>query len=289
MSKIRSRWILALSAVVVLLVTAGAGWTARAVTSDDSSAVALPPAPENSVTIVTIGFDDGTADQMQTLPLLRAQGFPATYYINSGKVGQKDFMTWGQVAELAAAGHEVGGHTLSHAKLAGLSRTKLRQEICDDRVALFEKGYAPVSFAYPYGSYDDDAAATAAACGYNSARRTGGVDDKRTFAETVPPTAPFVVRAHSTNYPPKEVLAQIKAGITAAQSHGGGWYNIYLHHICETCPTYSMPPSDFADLLTWLRERVDDGSIIIRTAGQVIGGPVHPPISAAELETAGPR
>jgi hypothetical protein len=170
-----------------------------------------------------------------------------------------------------------------------MDRTKLHQEICDDRVALFDKGYAPVSFAYPFGSFDDAATAAASACGYNSARLVGGVDDKTTFAETIPPRTPARLRAHSTNYPPQEVLGQIKAGITAAQSHGGGWYNIYLHHICDTCPSYSMPPSDFADLLTWLRKRVDDGSIIIRTTGQVIGGPVHPPISAAALEAAAPH
>jgi peptidoglycan/xylan/chitin deacetylase (PgdA/CDA1 family) len=285
--EIRSPWIKAVLAVGILLGGTGIGWTARAATSHEPSTVALPAAPTTSVTVVTLGFDDSTADQMQALPLLREMGFSATFYVISGRVGQAGYMTWQQVAEVAAAGHEIGGHTLEHTHLAGETLANLRHQICDDRVALFKKGYAPVSFAYPFGSYDSNASSIARRCGYNSARRTGGLEDQGPFAETIPPKVPYEIKAHSTNYPPKEVLARIEAGITNAQAHGGGWYNIYLHHICDTCTDYSITRSDFAKLLTWLRQRADSGAIVVRTAGQVVGGPVNPPLTAEELLAVG--
>ncbi|GAA4563338.1 polysaccharide deacetylase family protein [Planotetraspora kaengkrachanensis] len=285
LGKIRSSRLRALLGVGGLLGASGIGWAAHGMTSPPPSPVPQITAhtPAKPVTVVTLGFDDAYADQMQALPLLREKRLSATFYVISGVIGRKGVMTWKQVAQVAAAGHEIGGHTVDHHRLKGLSVARLRHEICDDRVTLFKKGYKPVSFAYPLGSYDDNAAATVLKCGYNNGRLTSGLYGKGPFSETLPPANPSLIRTRSAGTAPEDVVANIEAGIKDAQAHGGGWYNIVLHHICDTCRTDSISRADFIKLLAWLRQSVDDGSIMMRTAGQVVGGPVRPPISAAAL------
>jgi len=69
-----------------------------------------PTAPQSGIassaaagqTIVSITFDDGSADQYQGLAALNAHGMHATYFLNSPKIsGDSDFMTWSQIADLA--------------------------------------------------------------------------------------------------------------------------------------------------------------------------------------------
>ena len=38
-----------------------------------------------------------------------------TFYLNSGRLGTNSYyMTWDQIADLAADGNEIGGHTVDH-------------------------------------------------------------------------------------------------------------------------------------------------------------------------------
>jgi peptidoglycan/xylan/chitin deacetylase (PgdA/CDA1 family) len=162
-------------AVLALAVLAAAGaTTGRAATAP---------------TVVTIQFDDGSADQYAALAMLNAHGMHATFYVNTGFVGDATHMTWTQLSDLHAAGNEIGGHTLHHVDLTDkkLSDDDKRHEVCDDRKRLVQQGFATVSFAYPYGAYDQAAQALVKSCGYLSARSAGGVVPDGKSAETVPP------------------------------------------------------------------------------------------------------
>jgi peptidoglycan/xylan/chitin deacetylase (PgdA/CDA1 family) len=83
---------------------------------------ALTPIARATVaqTIVTIQFDDGVADQYQTLGILSAHGMHATFYVNSGFIGDADHMTWDQLTALFNAGNEIGGHTVFHTNVKKL-------------------------------------------------------------------------------------------------------------------------------------------------------------------------
>jgi peptidoglycan/xylan/chitin deacetylase (PgdA/CDA1 family) len=229
-------------------------------------------------TIVTIQFDDGNADQYQTLNLLSAHGMQATYYLNSGVIGDAANLSWAQVGDLAAAGDEIAGHTIDHANLKHLKTAAARHEVCDDRVAFFNHGFAPVSFAYPFGSFDDGTKQIVAACGYNSGRGVSGVDDKRTFGETVPPLDAYATRTPA-NVKSGTTLATVESYVTGAETHGGGWVQIVIHHVCDHCDAYSMTLGDFTGLLDWLAPRSATGTVVMTTAA-VIGGPVQPPVPA---------
>jgi len=239
-------------------------------------ALGAPSVSAATQTVVTIQFDDGNADQFQTVAVLSAHGMTATYYVNSGVIDDAVHLSWAQLTNMAAAGDEIAGHTIDHANLKHLKTAAATHEVCDDRVALFNHGFQPVSFAYPFGSFDSGTKAIVAACGYNSGRGVSGVDDKKTFAETIPPADAYATRTPA-NVKSGTTLATVESYVTAAEQHGGGWVQIVIHHICDHCDAYSMTAGDFAALLDWLAPRAASGTVVLTTA-QVVGGPVQPPV-----------
>src|SRR5262252_1484425 len=105
-------------------------------------------------TVVTIEFDDGNADQYQALAMLTAHGMHATFYVNTGFIGDTTHLSWSQLQSLFAAGNEIGGHTLTHANLKHLKYADAHYQVCQDRDNLLANGLQPTSFAYPFGSFD---------------------------------------------------------------------------------------------------------------------------------------
>lgn len=86
---------------------------------------ALPVRAEPTAT-VSLTFDDGQSSQA----LVDLRGLPATFYVNSGKLGSSSYyLTWEQVAARLAQGNEIGGHTLTHPRLSSLSDVVVRREV----------------------------------------------------------------------------------------------------------------------------------------------------------------
>ena len=147
-------------------------------------------------------------------------------------------MSWPQIAELARDGHEIGGHTVNHVNLvtSKLTPEQKRREICDDRQRLIEQGFNPASFAYPEGSYNEAVGQLVKACGYRSARSAGTVSpDGPNYAERIPPRYPYgtwALDADGGSDAPIR-LDYLKRAVSAAASHGGGWVQLVLHHVCE--------------------------------------------------------
>jgi peptidoglycan/xylan/chitin deacetylase (PgdA/CDA1 family) len=86
--------------------------------------------------------------------------------LGSGRCGASEsdglWMTWAMVRELRAAGMSIGGHTVTHPVLAGLSRERQREEIAGCAGRLREELGEPMRwFAYPVGARDTFTATTA--------------------------------------------------------------------------------------------------------------------------------
>lgn len=231
-----------------------------------------------SPTVVTIQFDDGNADVYQALGLLNSHGMHATFYVNTGFIGDSTHMSWSQLQSLFAAGNDIGGHTLTHANLKHLKTADAHYQVCQDRDNLLSNGLQPTAFAYPFGSFDSGTEQIVAQCGYNSGRGVSGVNDTKVYAETIPPADPYATRTPPN---PKQgtTVATIEGYVTAAEQNGGGWVQLVFHHLCNSCDAYSMTVSDFTALLDWLQPRAATGTTVETTA-QVIGGPVNPPVPA---------
>ncbi|MGY1814256.1 polysaccharide deacetylase family protein [Blastococcus sp. SYSU D00820] len=134
--------------------------------------------------LVGLTFDDGYTDFLDhAVPVLDRHGMTGTVYVVAGRMGGANewdtgprfpIMTADQVREVAAAGLEVGSHTMTHSRLAGADRAELAREVGDSRRVLEDVLQAEVpGFCYPYGSYDAAAADAVRAAGYDNACVTG--------------------------------------------------------------------------------------------------------------------
>lgn len=242
----------------------------------------MAPADPPPVT-VSLQFDDGTADHAQAASILDAHGLDGTFFINSSRPGQPGFLTWGEVDALAAAGHEIGGHTLTHANVPSVPAVEQLREVCDDRAALLARGYAVTSFAYPFGATSAAAAGVVRDCGYNSGRRVSGIVSAGgcsncAWAETTPPADPYLTRIPQS-VRGSTTLAEIQAYVTAARDHGGGWIQIVMHRICDGCGEYAITAERLDALAAWLADEQAAGRVVVRTVDAVIGGPVRPAVA----------
>ena len=114
-------------------------------------------------------FDDGYLDNFHNmLPLARKYGYKGVLFLlgdfsvsgNMWDVGENleanRIMTTEQKRAFVACGWEIGAHTLTHPKLPLLSDEDAMYEICEGRDRIErELQTRVVSFAYPFGTYDE--------------------------------------------------------------------------------------------------------------------------------------
>lgn len=136
--------------------------------------VPVVPLPEirRSPGAVALTFDDAYRNfAKHALPVLTRHRLPATVFVVTGRVGafndwsQKGYagiprlelMDWAELAEVAAAGVELGGHSVTHPDLAAVPPERAREELRRCREEIAERiGRPPRSLAYPYGSSSPD-------------------------------------------------------------------------------------------------------------------------------------
>jgi peptidoglycan/xylan/chitin deacetylase (PgdA/CDA1 family) len=115
--------------------------------------------------LIGITFDDGYVNVVENaVPELLRRGFTATIFVISGLLGKTNewdgepvwpLVSARQVREIAAAGMEIGSHSVTHVRLQSLSAELLNAEIHDSRAVLSELVGRPIrGFAYPFGSMD---------------------------------------------------------------------------------------------------------------------------------------
>jgi peptidoglycan/xylan/chitin deacetylase (PgdA/CDA1 family) len=254
----------------VLFVLALLLYSPRGVSAGRPTPTQTPP-PGPALVYVSLGFDDGNADQYAVRSMLSAHNMRATFFIISSVIGDSAHMTWDQLTSLAADGNEIGGHGLTHTRLTRLANAALRQEVCGDRVNLNNHGFLPASFAYPYGSYDNTVIQTLKDCGYNSGRTVAMGPD------TIPPLNPYTTEA-MTLVKSSTSLATIEGWITQTERSGGGWVQLIFHHVCDNCDVYSIKTADLNGLLDWLQPRAANGTTV-KTVNEVIGGAIQPAVA----------
>lgn len=252
-----------------------------------------PPLPPR--TLVSLTFDDGDSTQVVAAELMQARGLHGTFFVNSGLVdaGNPYVMTWDQLTELQAAGHEIGGHTRDHVVLTDrdVREPERRQQVCGDRERLVQMGFPAASFAYPEGGLDRAAEDLVRACGYSSARSAGGVTTREEpYAETLPPTDPFATlavdgpEAASAEAGASEPLTfeGLTRSVTVAAENGGGWVQFVMHRVCSrgslefvACMdgTGAVDDETFAAFLDWLVDGAPVATRVVTVQQAVTGTP----------------
>lgn len=124
---------------------------------------------------ILLTFDDGYQSWTDVvMPVLEEYAVKGLFFVNSGLLDAAEegrestkvfvqnrlrlvqdyqIITWKGVEKLSAAGHTIGGHTVTHPNLAELEIADVRDEVFKDKKRL--EGYLGVEildFAYPFGT-----------------------------------------------------------------------------------------------------------------------------------------
>jgi len=262
-----------------------------------TGSAALAQAPAQAATgpvVVSLTFDDGLNSQYELAPTLVKHGVRGTFYVNSNALdtgGDEErfgTMSWNRVKQLAAAGHEIGGHTLDHRSIIGdtLTLAEKRSQVCDDRARLVDNGLNPRSFAYPEGHYDDTAVQVVKDCGYRTARLAGGVtaSGDPQYAESIPPRyGAYMIRALGPSHNGPITFEDLRDAAEAAYNNGGGWLPMLFHRVCypdkasyaDCMATYRPVDVTAVDqFLTWVGGQ---SGISVKTVSQAYAGLTPPP------------
>lgn len=123
---------------------------------------------------VVITFDDGGRSLLDcALPVLKEFSAPATMFVITGFVGRRgekmDFLSWDDLDTVAAEGIDVGSHGSRHHPLIGTDGDEIRRDLAEAAATFARHGFAPRTFAYPYGRRSDAAKDAVRAAGFEAA------------------------------------------------------------------------------------------------------------------------
>lgn len=119
--------------------------------------------PEKRAVALTFNVDWGEEYIPQILQVLATEEVKATFF-PTGRWAEK---FPGILAEIAAAGHEIGNHGYTHAHVGSLSPAEIKAEIEKGQAAIQKiTGVRPSLFAPPYGEKNGAVVQAAAEMGY---------------------------------------------------------------------------------------------------------------------------
>ncbi len=115
---------------------------------------------------ISYTFDDGTRDHYtHAVPMLNEAGFKGTFFVIPGRVSPDiadaerrkndkrawGTITWTELKEMAAHGHEIASHTWSHTGFTKQTPEQVEEELIKSRDSIKEHiGTTPLTLAFPF-------------------------------------------------------------------------------------------------------------------------------------------
>jgi len=169
-----------------------------------------------------------------------------------------------------------------------LTTAQITQEVCGSRQDELLNGITnPLSFAYPYGSYNSTAESIVKSCGFQTARQGGGISSSTTtpgptYVETLPPKDPYAVRTIAVDGANPITLADLESFVTAAAFLGGGWLPLTFHQVCDQAAwDYSNCMSGYGPIVDTVLGQFMDWLQATGQSGGAPAGVVVQTVSAA--------
>jgi peptidoglycan/xylan/chitin deacetylase (PgdA/CDA1 family) len=137
---------------------------------------------------VLVTFDDGHFSNFElALPALERHSIRAVFFVVANFISSRtDFMTWAQLREVAALGHEVQSHSWSHLLLTHCSDENLLEELTRSRQEIEQRlGKQVEALGVPGGRWDLRVLRAAKSAGYRrvyvsdpwiSSKKLGGIE-----------------------------------------------------------------------------------------------------------------
>ena len=137
--------------------------------------------------VLTLSYDDGVAQDIRLVEIMKKYGIKGTFNINSGlymneeeeRKEMKGRMKLSEAKDLyLSSGNEVAIHALTHPFLETLDSTEVIYEIAEDRRRI-EKEFGVIArgMAYPFGTYSDEVVDILDKCGVAYSRTTRATEN----------------------------------------------------------------------------------------------------------------
>jgi peptidoglycan-N-acetylglucosamine deacetylase len=150
---------------------------------------------------VTTSWDDDDRSGLKVAELLSRHGLRGTFYVPSGKLGSDSRFAAEDLRALAAAGFEIGAHTVTHAILTGLGPHELTREVSECKRVLQQiVGTEITMFCYPKGRFNVEVVDAVRLAGYRGARGTQMLASNNAFHRFAIPTTVQAYPHHRSNY-----------------------------------------------------------------------------------------
>jgi len=241
----------------VYQLVASNGW----LITDDYSLVKTTLSGFNSPAI-TLTFDDGWEDNVSTvLPVLQNYGFKANFYFATQFLKDNALAGTAAVKAVAAAGHEIGSHSVTHPFLTTATASVLAYELVYSKQYLENiVGIGKVkSFASPYGAYNQ-AVINAIKANYQSHRT---VDSGYNIPDGFDP-----YRLKVQNMLVQTTLAEYQGWVNEAKAKNL-WLVIVYHRVASSnLGDYDTPLADFAPQM----EIIKNSGIAVKPMSQALAG-----------------
>ena len=193
-------------------------------------------------------------------PIMRSAGIVGTWYIATALLGQPSpvgMVASAQgVADLHAAGHEIGNHTCHHLNASHVPAAIYAEDIRHNRAELSRllPGAALRSFSYPYGAVTAPAKRVAMAQATTCRGIIGGIVRSRVDLALLPAN-----KLYSRSVP----LASVERLIESVRR--GGWAILYTHDVTPEPSAWGCTPDYFAAVVA----AVARAGLAVRTIGDV--------------------
>jgi peptidoglycan/xylan/chitin deacetylase (PgdA/CDA1 family) len=126
----------------------------------------------NKLGAISFNFDDGYPSHLTAaVPQLNARGLKGTFFIITGRTDVSTLAPWSAWQSIAAQGHEVASHTVTHKDLTTLSISDIEWQLSTSQSAINQNipGQSCNSLDYPFTS-SNSTIQTIAAQYYDAAR-----------------------------------------------------------------------------------------------------------------------
>ena len=203
----------------------------------------------NHAGAVTIGFDDGDLTQVQNaVPLMNARGLRGTFFVVTCDISCENQVTWDQWRQVAAQGHEIGSHTVTHPDLTTLSDADLQYELSQSQQTINQQIPTQTCLSLAYPGNDNNSTVQAAASQYYVSGRGGWADpeggDMNFYQDLDPDFEPppnlIISLGHrkavnfydvaGDNAPFADTLSNMEGKLDFAVANHA-WYDMYLHDV----------------------------------------------------------
>jgi peptidoglycan/xylan/chitin deacetylase (PgdA/CDA1 family) len=227
-------------------------------------ALALEPIPDK---LVVLTFDDASKSHVKVAaPLLKKQGFGATFFVTEGfdfPTNTRDYMTWNEIAQLDRDGFEIGNHTRDHKAPNAKDPRGTEQQLEAINARCRSHGIPrPVTFAYPGNQLDKEVLPLLRACGITFARRGGApeypYDQGRGFAYEPGRDHPLLIPS-AGDARPNWTIEDFKRAVT--QAKGGKIAVIQLHGVPDTAHSWVNTPTPLFE--SYVKYLADNGYHVI--------------------------